>query len=145
MDAVVYWDTSAILSALFRDEHSDTAIEVARDSGTHLISSLAWTEAHAVIARIERERKLAHVLVEAAREALQQGPWRRANVAPEWNGVQTLAKAWPLRGAALWNLAAAKTLRNDLPELTLLSFDARLASAAAGEGFAHVISRGKSI
>lgn len=143
MDAAIYWDASAILSALFQDEHSNTASAVARDPATHLISSLAWAETHAVIGRIERERKLAGVLVEAAREALQQGPWRRVNVAPDWNGVQSLAKAWSLRGVDLWHLASVKSLRNDLPELTLLTFDARLVSAAAGEGFAHLGSRGK--
>jgi hypothetical protein len=40
----------------------------------------------------------------------------------------------PLRGAGLWHLATAETLPSDLPELTLLTFDARLAAAAEGEG-----------
>jgi predicted nucleic acid-binding protein len=133
----VYWDTSAILSALFRDEHSDLATAHARGAGMHLISTLGWAETHAVIARIERERLLATVLVDAAREALESGPWRRVNVSPGWNLVQTLARAWPLRGADLWHLAAAKELQADIPELNLLSFDARLAAAANGEGLAR--------
>jgi predicted nucleic acid-binding protein len=133
---VVYWDTSAVLSALFRDDHSDEATARARAGGIHLISSLAWAEAHAVIARIERERLLATVLVDAAREVLESGPWRRLNVSPEWNLVQTLARSWPLGGADLWHLAAAADLRADLPELVLLTFDARLAAAAHGEGLA---------
>jgi hypothetical protein len=59
---VIYWDTSAIVSALFRDRHSDTASAAARAPGTHLMSSLGWAEVHAVIAvaaareTVERDR-----------------------------------------------------------------------------------------
>jgi len=65
---VTYWDTSAIVSALFVDRHSDQAFAAARTPGTHLVSSLGWAEAHAVIARIERAHALSPVLIaEAAR------------------------------------------------------------------------------
>jgi protein-S-isoprenylcysteine O-methyltransferase Ste14 len=131
---VTYWDTSAVLSALFRDEHSERALAHSCAAGTHLLSSLAWAEAYAVIARLERERAVATVLADAAREVLETGPWRRVNVVPGWNAVRSLAKAWPLRGADLWHLAAAKELKADLPELSLLTFDARLTVAAQGEG-----------
>jgi len=132
---VVYWDTSAIISALFRDRHSDTASAAARAPGTHLISSLGWAEVQAVIARIEREHALSPVLVSAAREALERGPWVRLSVDPDRQQIAALASMWPLRGADLWHLAAAKALQADLPELRLLSFDTRLAEAARGEGF----------
>lgn len=135
--AVLYWDTSAVLSALFRDEHSDEASAIARETRMHLMSTLAWAETHAVIARIHRERMLASVLIEAALEALESGPWRRVNVLPDWNVIQALAPAWPLRGADLWHLAAAKHLHAEIPELALFSFDARLTTAARGEGLAR--------
>lgn len=131
---IAYWDTSAIVSALFRDEHSDGALVTARSGGTHLMSSLAWAEAHAVIARIERERMLSSVLVKAARDVLSDGPWRRVYVEPSWERAAALARAWPLRGTDLWHLTAAKELQDVLPELTFLSFDTRLSVAAAGEG-----------
>jgi predicted nucleic acid-binding protein len=102
----------------------------------HFLSTLAWAEVHAVIARIERERVLAKVLVAAAREALESGPWRRLNAAPDWKVVRDLSSKWPLRGADLWHLAVAKGLQSDVPELTILSFDAQLAAAAKGEGLA---------
>jgi predicted nucleic acid-binding protein len=130
---VVYWDTSAIISSLFRDQHSMEASAVANETGTHLISSLAWAETNAVIARIERDRSLAAVLVAAAREALETGPWTRVNIDPAWPQIATLACAWPLRGADLWHLAAAKALQVELPELRLLSFDVQLVEAARGE------------
>lgn len=133
---VIYWDSSAVLSALFRDRHSEEATAQARSSAIHLLCSLAWAEVHAVIARIDRERALAKVLVDAAREALELGPWRRVNASPAWKLVQDLSSRWPLRGADLWHLATAKSLQGDLPELTFFSFDSRLAAAARGEGLA---------
>lgn len=132
---VVYWDTSAIISALFHDRYSDKASAAARAPGTHLVSSLGWAEVHAVIARIEREQALLPVLIAAAREALDRGPWVGVSVDPDRSQMAALAQAWPLRGADLWHLAAAKALQADLPELRLLTFDARLALAARGEGF----------
>lgn len=134
--SAIYWDSSAILSALFRDGHSEEAGRRARGSAVHFLSTLAWAEVHAVIARIERERVLAKVLVAAAREALESGPWRRLNAAPDWKVVRDLSSKWPLRGADLWHLAVAKGLQSDVPELTILSFDAQLAAAAKGEGLA---------
>lgn len=130
----LYWDSSAILAALFRDEHSEEAIRRARASGVHLISSLAWTETHAVIARLARDRSAATVLIDAAREALQTGPWRRVNATPSWELVKSLAIAWPLRGADLWHLATAKSMHAELPELSVLTFDSKLGAAAKGEG-----------
>ena len=73
------------------------------------------------------------LFAEAAREALVQGPWRRINVLPDWSFALQFARKWPLRGADLWHLAAARTLQVELPELRVLSFDERLAAAAAGE------------
>ena len=131
----LYWDASAVLSSLFRDAHSDEAIEWAERDGIHLVSSLAYTETCAVIARLERERLLPDVLIGSARDALDGGPWRRLSLLPDWETVRTLAPKWPVRGADLWHLATALTLRRELPGLALLTFDNRMAVAAHGEGF----------
>ena len=133
--SVVYWDTSAIVSALFEDAHSAEATRVGRSAGTHLLSTLAWAETQAVIARIEREKLLASVLIGAARDVLVSGPWRRLRIDPDWSDAERLARAWPLRGADLWHLATAKELQRELPELGFLTFDSRLSAAALGEGF----------
>lgn len=135
-EVVLYWDSSAVLSALFRDRHSDQAARWAGRLGVHLISTWASAEVQAVIARIERERVLTGVLVRAAREVLEQGPWRRLNASPEWNLVQALSSKWSLRGADLWHLCTARSLQSELPELRILTFDTRLAAAAGGEGLA---------
>lgn len=135
-EVVLYWDSSAVLSALFKDRYSEQAARWAGRSGVHLLSALAWAEVQAVVARIEREHVLTEVLVRAAREALEQGPWRRLNASPEWNLVRALSSKWSLRSADLWHLGTAKSLQSELPELRILTFDTRLAAAAGGEGLA---------
>ena len=130
---LIYWDSSAILSALFSDTHSNTAKKRADETGLHFISSLAYAEVSAVIARMKRERILVETLVNAAFEALDQGPWRRIYTWPEWEIVRALSAKWPLRGADLWHLAAAATLRKEFHELKFLTFDQRLKKAAAAE------------
>jgi predicted nucleic acid-binding protein len=132
--AVVYWDTSALISVLFHDAHSVAAARIARKAGFHFLSTLAWAEAHAVIGRLAHDRISTGALLDTARDLLNVGPWRRVNVAPSWDVVGVLATKWPLRGADLWHLAAAKSLQTELPELAMLSFDSKLAAAAKGEG-----------
>jgi predicted nucleic acid-binding protein len=133
IQSVIYWDSSAILSALFKDTRSEEAIEWSQKKGVHLISTLAYAEVCAVIIRLKRERILADVLVNAAFEVLEQGPWRHLNILPEWDEIKILSQKWSLRGADLWNLAAAKTLQSQIPELELLTFDKRLMSAVKKE------------
>ena len=132
----VYWDSSAVLSALFEDRYSRRATAAIRRADLHLLSTLTWAEVHAVISRIERERVLAGTLVAAARETLERGPWRRPNLVPGWRLVSTLAPKRALRGADLWHLCAAKTLQSELPDVKVLTFDSQLAEAARGEGLA---------
>lgn len=132
---VIYWDASALLSALFKDRYSDEAQKWAQqEDSIHLISTLAYTETCAVIARIQRDSLLADLLIEAALEILEGGPWHHLNAWPEWKIIRPLSVKWPLRGADLWHLATAKTLQKQLPELFLLTFDNRLNTAALGEG-----------
>jgi predicted nucleic acid-binding protein len=131
---VVYWDASAILSTLIKDTHSKEAQEWAHKEGVHLISSVAYAEVLAVLSRIKRERMMADLLVEAALHTLESGPWRRLNSGPEWSLMATLSKKWPLRGADLWHLSAAKSVSEQLPEIKVLTFDSKLKAAAHGEG-----------
>lgn len=131
---VVYWDASAILSVLIRDTNSTRATAVARRTITHLVSTLAFAEVAAVIARLERMGELPPVLAEASRELLRDGPWRRLLLQPDRTHIDDLSARWPLRGADLWHLATAMTLTRDLPEVRVLTFDARLGAAADGLG-----------
>ncbi len=130
---VIYWDASAIISVLFRDSHSDSARTLVEEEGFHLISTLAYAETCAVITRLQRDRVLTDVLIQAAFDMLREGPWRYLTFLPEWEMIRSLSTKWPLRGADLWHLATAKGLQNQLPELYLLTFDTRLQEAAKGE------------
>ena len=130
---VVYWDSSAVLSALLTDDHSGEAKSWSDTEGLHFLSTLAYAEVSAVIARLQRERLLTDTLAKSAFEVLDNGPWRLFYAWPEWNIIRSLSSRWPLRGADLWHLATAKTLNHEFPELLLLSFDNRLNQAARGE------------
>lgn len=131
---VIYWDSSAVLSALFKDNHSDVATKWISKKGVHLISSLAHAETWAVISRMKRQGILPDGAMDGARLTLEGGPWRYLNLSPAREMVDPLAVKWSLRGADLWHLAAAKTLQTRLPEIYLLTFDGLLEVAARGEG-----------
>jgi len=131
---VVYWDASAVLSALFSDSHSQSAKKWANINGLHLISTFAYAEVCAVIARMIREKVLPKKGAKAAFEILEKGPWRKIAVHPEWQMMRSLSAKWPLRSADLWHLTAAKSLVNELPELAVLTFDKRLQAAAKRTG-----------
>jgi len=130
---VIYWDASAVLSALFADGHSQAARKWSAAEGVHFMSTLTFTEVAAVISRMQREHILTDTLSQAAFDVLDNGPWRRISSLPDWKIIRSLSAKWPLRGADLWHLCAAKSLLQEFPELFLLSFDKRLERAAAGE------------
>ena len=140
---VIYWDASAILSVLLADEQSEIAADWVRKADTHLISTLAHSETCAVIARLEKEGHLSSGLAKEALQALKDGPWRRLNAWPDWDESIALSRRRPLRGADLWHLATSAKLQTEIPELTLLTFDAKLHQAALGERLAsHVFLNG---
>jgi predicted nucleic acid-binding protein len=133
---VIYWDASAILSTLIKDQHSEDAQFWASQDGVHLISSLSYSEVLAVLFRIRRERKMTSGLIHAAIGTLENGPWRPLHIAPEWPVMKKLSNRWSLRGADLWHLAAARTFQIHITETLLLTYDTRLKVAAQGEGIA---------
>ncbi len=132
---VVYWETSAVLSSLFTDVHSPQAQYWANRDGFHFLSTLTYAETCAVVARMQRERRVVEIVAEAAIEAFHEGFWRRVNAQPSWKHMAELSRKWALRGADLWHLALAIGLRDHTPELIFLTFDERLQASARGEGF----------
>ena len=128
--AVIYWDTSAVISALFKDGNSRKAKVIAERDVLHLLTTLAYAEVSAVISRMKRDHILTEVLFQSAFEVVDRGPWRRISVSPGWSLIQKLAKKHALRGADLWHLSAAMSLTDEFPELSLLTFDQRRKTAA---------------
>ncbi len=131
--AVIYWDSSALLSYLFKDSYSEIATAKARQKGVHLVTTLTIAEVYTVISRIKREQLLPELMIDSLFDMLEYGPWSRLNIVPDTMSMRELARRWPLRGAGLWHLAAAKTLQKEFPELTILTFDRELARASKGE------------
>lgn len=132
-EVLVYWDSSAILSVLFQDTHSKTALPWLHKKGVHLVSSLAISEVYAVIARLERENVITNILAKSACAVLETGLWKKLLLLPSLENIKSIAFSWPLRGADLWHLALAKTLQEERPEIIFLSFDQRLKTAAKNE------------
>jgi predicted nucleic acid-binding protein len=133
---IIYWDSSAVISALFKDQNSRRAKVIAERDGLHLLTTLAYAEVNAVMARMKREHILTEVLFQSAHEILDHGPWRRISIAPEWLIMRRLAAKHPLRGVDLWHLAAAISLKIEFRELSLLTFDQRLKTTAESEALA---------
>jgi predicted nucleic acid-binding protein len=136
-DAVIYWDASALLSCLVEDFHTGSAAAVFARPGYHVVSSLAFAEVHAVLSRIARLPGKAEA-AESARAAFAQGPWIWLEIGPDRELCRALGTRRALRGADLWHLATALTLRERLPELALLTFDRALGEAALAEGLGGV-------
>jgi predicted nucleic acid-binding protein len=133
---VGYWDSSAVLSALFEDEHTPKAVSWIKTSGLHLITTLVYAEVCAVIGRMEKSKAINKSVARMAVDMVNIEPWRRTTIQPGWPTIKRLAINRGLRGADLWHLAAAMELKVDFPELVMLSFDIRLNAAARREGLA---------
>jgi len=134
---VIYWDASAILSALVEDDHTDQAQEWLKKRGAHVVSTLSYAEVLAVFERLRRSGVVSDKLVNRSLEGLERGPWQRLDLQPDWGDIRSLASQWSLRGADLWHLSTAMGLRREIGEMTLLTFDKRLRLAAQGAGLAE--------
>jgi predicted nucleic acid-binding protein len=134
---VIYWDASAILSALVEDDHTDQALKWLRKPGAHVVSTLSYAEVLAVFERLRRSGVVSEKLVDRSLEGLERELWQRLDLQPAWSDMRSLGSKWSLRGADLWHLSTAVGLRREISELILLTFDNRLRLAAQGEGLAE--------
>ena len=94
-----------------------------------------------MLGRMERLLPSGTASLQRARTAYLEGPWRWVTVPPAAGLVERFARVHPLRGADLWHLAVAATLRGTFPEMRLLTYDAALAAAAVAQGLAAPTSR----
>jgi predicted nucleic acid-binding protein len=134
---VVYWDASAILSALVEDDHTDQALEWLRKTGAHVVSSLSYAEVLAVFERLRLSGVVSERLVDRSLDGLERGPWQRLDLQPDWGDIRFLGSKGSLRGADLWHLSTAVALRRETGQLILLTFDKRLRLAAQGAGMSE--------
>jgi predicted nucleic acid-binding protein len=138
---VIYWDASAILSLLIEDRHSEKAIKVEKQKGIHFTSTLGIAETHAVLKRMNHEKVLTDILYESAVESFENRMIRKINTQPDRTLVRELSSQYVLKGADLWHLAVVKTIRSELPEVVILSFDKQLTTAAEREGIVFLENR----
>ncbi len=131
--AIIYWDSTALLSYLFKDRHSEQVMEKARQKGVHLVTTLTIAEVYTVISRSCREELLSEMIADTLFEILETGAWSKLNIVPDSMALRELARKWPLKGSGLWHLATAKTLQREFPELMILTLDRELARASKGE------------
>lgn len=130
---ILYWDSSAVISLLVPDRHTQSARIHASTEDEHLLSSLAHAEVCAVISRLERSGVIDPKHAASAKDRFDRGSWTFARIVPSRRLVQRLASRWALRGADLWHLGAALTLQAQKPNVEILSFDQSLIEAARGE------------
>ena len=130
MDKIYYWDSSAILSLLIKDKHSEQAIKYYNKTNVNIISSLVIAEVLAVIARIEREQKELKILLDACRKSFQEGRWRLVTLSPTFDDLQKYSQLYSLRGADLWHLTLGLSIKQELPSIKIITFDKKLEAAA---------------
>lgn len=127
---VLYWDASAVISTLVRDVHSDNALAMFETAATHLISTLAHAEICAVIARLFHSGSADKIIVQGILNDYNNGPWQEVMAQPDLVDMEALAMRVSLRGADLWHIACVSTLRRDLPELSLITYDIKMCATA---------------
>ncbi len=137
--AVIYWDSTALLSFLFKDGYSEQVVEKANQKGVHLLTTLTIAEVCTVISRIHREQLLSEMITDSLFKIMETGPWSKLNIVPDSRSLRELARKWPLKGSGLWHLATAKTLQREFPELMILTLDGELARASKGENLRLVV------
>jgi predicted nucleic acid-binding protein len=130
---VIYWDASAILSVLVEDKHSSKAQNCINKRGVHLLSTLADAETYAVLNRMKHEKSLTSILYESALEVFHNSPLRKINIQPEWKEIQKISSRHVLKGADLWHLATVESIRRELPEVKIITFDSNLSGASKKE------------
>ena len=135
-----FWDTSAIVPLLVREESSERLRTLlARDS-----DMLVWwgseVECGSALTRRERDGSLNAQAVNAAFERLQQlaGLWEEIDPSDAVRETAVrFVRVHPLRAADALQLAAAFQAAEQRPSsLTVVTLDERLANAARKEGFA---------
>ena len=136
---VRFWETSAIVPLLLREPLSS---EARAWLGADPVISVWWStpiECLSAIARAERDGRIRSAVVRDAVAALRllRSGWSEVDATARVRGIaERLVRTHPLRGADACQLAAAIVAAEGAPDtMPFVTFDTRLADAAAREGF----------
>jgi predicted nucleic acid-binding protein len=140
---VKFWDTSAIVPLIVREDATDAALACHEADPTVIVAWTTMVECASAIARAEHDRHLTQEEATGAfarLDALAQG-WREVEPSDELREVaRRLLRAHRLRAADAIPLAAATLAAERRPaSLTVVTFDDRVETAALREGFTVLV------
>lgn len=140
---MIFWDSSAVVPVLVSERHSKKAEAILRSDERMAVWWAAPVECLAAIAQGERAGEYGSVEVDQARATLEVLSDRWSEILPSEeirDRAASLLVRHPLRAADALQLAAASVWARGRPRRhALATLDARLASAARGEGFDLVL------
>ena len=134
-----FWDTSAIVPLLIRQESSTRALELLADDPEMVVWWGTLVECWSALARLRREKFITpSAEAEAARQLdLLSGAWYEVAASREVRrNAQRLLRMHALRAADALQLAAALVWSGHPAGGELVSFDGSMTTAAHLEGFA---------
>ncbi len=134
-----FWDSSAVVPLLVREENSDRVRTWVEDDDDMVVWTLTEVEVRSALARMAREGRLAsddlHQATQDADDLLRQFHTVESLPAVK-NRAKRLLMLHPLQCADAMRLAAALIACSDDPVgFEFVTLDARLSEAARSEGF----------
>lgn len=133
----LYAETSAVLRWLFAERDGDAVLEQLRSADKVVCSRLTLIEARRVIYRAAREHRIAEAQGAELRAqlALAAARWAVLELTREVAArAEEAFPSEPIRTLDALHLASALVLRQSLPDLIVLSTDARVRANAAQLG-----------
>jgi predicted nucleic acid-binding protein len=127
---VLFWDSSAVLPLIFKESHSKAAMMAWQRGRIHLAWEWMEVETHAALVR----RTYASVHLRAWRSRLDR--FYLFGLPPEANRrIMACNQQWALRSADAAHLFLFQELRNEFPEIQLVTFDGEMINLARKEGW----------
>ena len=133
-----FWDSSAIVSLLVREENSDSLLDLREADRDMIVWWGTETECLSVLARREREGGLDRRATSLAEESLSKilGSAHEVQANTELRRIACrLLMTHPLRAADAFQLSALLVGGSLITELPFITLDKNLSFAAAKEGF----------
>ncbi len=134
-----FWDSSALVPLIVAEKETDYCLKTLSGDQEMLIWCLSKVEVISALCRMVRDEKFSESDFNKAKKEfneLIQRAYEVKAIEKVRNRALRLLEVHPLRAADACQLASALVATQEDPErLSILSFDKRLKSAAAKEGF----------
>jgi predicted nucleic acid-binding protein len=134
-----FWDSSALVPLIVAEKETDYCLKTLSGDQEMLIWCLSKVEVISALCRVVRDEKFSESDFNKAKKQfneLIQRAYEVKAIEKVRNRALRLLEVHPLRAADACQLASALVATQEDPDrLSILSFDERLKSAAAKEGF----------